>query len=77
VLGGGALEQLEVRRHACRDGLDVRRARHLQAVRPVVVEALRLEESVELLQDVARGRRHVANIAVWNTDRASGRGAAW
>ena len=43
TLGRRELEQLQVRRDAGRDGLDLDRARHLQTVRAVVVKARRLE----------------------------------
>ena len=52
LLGGGQLEQLRVRRDARGDRLDLRRSGNLQAVRAVVLEALRFEQLVELGDDV-------------------------
>ncbi len=62
ALGRRELEQLEVRRDAGRDGLDLDRAGHLQTVRPVVVEARRLEQAVELGDDLAGEDGHRATI---------------
>ncbi len=77
LLGGCALEQLEVGRDAGGDRVDLGRAWDLEAVGAVVLEAGWFEQAVELGEDVGGGGGHVATIAVWNTDRASGRGAAW
>ena len=52
-------------------------AGHLQAVDAVVLEALGLEQRVDLGDDLLHARRHRATIPVWNTHGASGRGAAW
>ncbi len=77
ILGRGALEQLDVGRDAGGDRVDLGRAWDLEAVGSVVLEAARFEQGVEVGEDVGGGGGHVAKIAVWNTDRASGRGAAW
>ncbi len=86
-LGGRQLEQLGARRHARGEGRDLVRAGYLEAIRTVVLEALRLEQRVELGEDLGEGCGHGATIAsgagawasllVWDTGGASGRGAAW
>src|SRR5947209_9363038 len=63
----GQLEELEVRRDARGDRRDLGATRDLQPVGPVVLEALRLQQRVELVEDLPERRGHGAKIAVWNT----------
>ena len=91
-LSGGQLEQLGVCGDAGGDRVDRVRTGDLQAVDAVVLEAGRLEQTVDLGEDLGGGGGHRATIAacgcgwrargcgmatVWDTSGASGRGAAW
>ena len=55
ALAGGELEQLRAGRDAGGDRLNLGRARDLQAVGAVVLEAPRLEQVVELREDLGGG----------------------
>ena len=79
ALSCGSFEQLRVRGDARRDPADASGAWNLQSVGAVVLEALRLEQAVELGDDLVAGGWHAGGGAggVWNTPTASGRGAAW
>ncbi len=77
ALAGCQLEQLGVRGHARGDRLHVRRPGHLQAVDAVVVEALRLEQAVELGQDLGGGGGHRATIAATRRVGYCRRVGAW
>jgi len=64
LLGYGLLEQLDVRRDAGGERYYVDCARDLQAIRAVVIEALRLEDAVELGDDLGCcNGGHGANIS--------------
>src|SRR5207302_6542463 len=67
LLGGGQGEQLRVRGDAGRDRRDLPRSRHLQPVHAVVLEATRLQDLVELADDLPQRHRHGPKISLWNT----------
>ena len=58
ALGGGALEELQLRAHPGGDRRDLLAPGHLEAVRAVVLEAAGLEQAVELAHDVGQLRCH-------------------
>ena len=56
ALGGRPLEQLGMRRDTGGDGVHGARAGDLEPVVAVILEAVRGEQAVELLQDLLYGR---------------------
>lgn len=81
VLRCGQLEELGMGRDARGDRAYIGASGDLQAVQAVVLEALRLEQAVQLRQDLADGGGHVGeDSARWLVGYfadTSGRGAAW
>ncbi len=69
ILGCRQLEQLGVRRDARREHLDVARAGDLQPVDAVVVEALGLEQPIDLCENLgergSHGQRDDSGVEYW------------